>query len=87
MSNAPQEPLCSELKFAAVLDPPRSGVHAKCLRSLRGTKAIKKLVRTGGAFGVIVFDRRIGGVVGWLKDRYIISCDAFFSFCELCFFC
>ena len=35
----------SELKFAAVVDPPRSGVHAKCLRSIRSTKAIKRLVR------------------------------------------
>ncbi|CAM9603714.1 unnamed protein product [Ascophyllum nodosum] len=34
----------TEIKFAAVLDPPRSGVHAKCLRALRGTKAIKRLV-------------------------------------------
>ncbi|CAM9264220.1 unnamed protein product [Pylaiella littoralis] len=33
-----------ELKFAAVVDPPRSGVHAKCLRSIRATKAIKRLV-------------------------------------------
>ncbi|CBJ25817.1 conserved unknown protein [Ectocarpus siliculosus] len=33
-----------ELKFAAIVDPPRSGVHAKCLRSIRGTKAIKRLV-------------------------------------------
>lgn len=33
-----------ELKFAAVVDPPRSGVHAKCLRSIRSTKAIKRLV-------------------------------------------
>lgn len=36
-----------ELKFAAVVDPPRSGVHAKCLRSIRATKAIKRLVRGG----------------------------------------
>ncbi len=34
-----------ELKFAAIVDPPRSGVHAKCLRSIRSTKAIKRLVR------------------------------------------
>ncbi|CAM9912468.1 unnamed protein product [Ectocarpus fasciculatus] len=33
-----------ELKFAAIVDPPRSGVHAKCLRSIRSTKAIKRLV-------------------------------------------
>eukprot|EP00752_Nemacystus_decipiens_P009987 g8906.t1 len=33
-----------ELKFAAIVDPPRSGVHAKCLRSIRSTKEIKKLV-------------------------------------------
>ncbi|CAN0028523.1 unnamed protein product [Scytosiphon promiscuus] len=39
---APAAP--AELKFAAVVDPPRSGVHAKCLRSIRGTKAIKRLV-------------------------------------------
>lgn len=34
-----------ELKFAAVVDPPRSGVHAKCLRSIRSTEEIKRLVR------------------------------------------
>lgn len=34
-----------ELKFAAIVDPPRSGVHAKCLRSIRATTAIKRLVR------------------------------------------
>eukprot|EP00903_Cladosiphon_okamuranus_P014193 g13187.t1 len=33
-----------ELKFAAVVDPPRSGVHHKCLRAIRSTKAIKRLV-------------------------------------------
>lgn len=38
-------PPADELKFAAVVDPPRSGVHAKCLRSIRSTKAIKRLVR------------------------------------------
>lgn len=42
-----------ELKFAAVVDPPRSGVHAKCLRSIRSTKAIKRLVREGEARGCL----------------------------------
>lgn len=54
--------VADELKFAAVVDPPRSGVHTKCLRSIRATKAIKRLVRVCVTWShVCVFQSRWHG--------------------------